>query len=290
MRYETTENLSQLYFENFSEFIEKISESFVSKPNYNAMASLKNRSFSHVSSLAEAQKLATKGWPEGREKFKALADKLDITSHVLQPELYFDTTGDYGYDMARVMSGEPESVMSYFETEDMRESSNGPIVKIVVNVVASAMVEVPLLIAKGSAIMALIDALETAGKRVELKAIYRIGSNFNSRLIHHIEIPLKNLDYHAQYDQICYALAHPSFMRGFCFQALSTMGIDGKKSAEFNCGSFTDYARNNDKKPADTDIYISGAYGLDVQWQKLEAAEAWIKAQLELLGVTLDNA
>jgi len=277
-----------LSFDSFTEAIEKVD--LINSPAINRHTLYGGKldsSFFGVSSVAEAKKLATLGWPEGRDKFRAIADSINVESHILKPEIVYDVVGDGGFDMGRVLAGVPESTMDWRETETQLANPNGQIIKILFNTVTSGMVSTKVIETRGAAVLALVDALESAGKRVELDALYYIGASYGvkAKKAHKIIVPLKKLDYAVQQDQIIYALAHPSFMRVYMFSLLAMAGPNGHKSASLTCGSFgteRDY-------PLEADIVISSGYGLDGQWSSVANAKAWLVETLHTFGVRLDT-
>ena len=279
--------IETLSFDSFTEAIEKapINNSPAIK-RHTLYGSKLDASFFGVSSINEASKLASQGWPEGRAKFNAIAEAINVQSHILKPEIVYDVTGDGGYDMARVIEGIPECAMDWRETETKEANANGRIIKIVFNCVTSGMVSTKIIETRGAAVMALIDALEQSGRRVELDIVYYIGtSNTRINKVHKISVPLKTLDHAAQVDQIIYALAHPSFMRVFMFSLLSLAGKNGYDSADRTCGSFGKEAQY----PLEADIVIGSGYGLDSQWRSVENAKAWLIETLHSFGVKLDT-
>lgn len=282
MKFDDSNPIETLSFENYTEAIDIAYKACDKFPKGKRNLDY-GFSFTHAYSVDHAYKMASEGWPEGYQLFKAIADRIEVASHVMKPETFFDTTGDYGFDMGRVMSGEPENILNVYETEDI--SNNGPIISIGVNVVASGVIESSVLIRRGAAILALIDALEQSGKRIELDALYYIGSNNFRGIGHKLIVPLKRPDFAAQPDQIAFALAHPAFMRIFMFSALALAGAHGYSSAGSACGSFA----NRMPEPINYDLWIPAAIGWDAQWLDNDSAVAWITAQLAKFGVTLSE-
>jgi len=279
--------IDTLSFDSYTEAIEAVRNMDAEKNEWRKRSMGLSRHFEGVSSFSEAMQLAFGGWPEGKNRIKALVDKLDIQSHIVKPAIFFDVVGDGGFDMGRVLTGVPENMMDWRETEIEQKSPTGDIVRIVFNCVASGMVSTDVLEKRGAAVLALVDALETAGKRVELDVIYYIGASGKSEAgkVIKIIVPVKRADFAAQIDQIAFALVHPAFMRVFMFSLLSLCGQNGKASAATSCGHFGAESRY----PIEADIYIDKAYGLDSNFESAQSITQWIKNTLHKFGIRLDT-
>lgn len=221
----------------------------------------------------KAIKLAHEGWPEGHSQVRRFADRLDVSGRVAKPEVFYDVTGDAGIDMGRFMQGEPECFMDWRETETPIESHNrGKIVQIVFNFSASAGVTADVLCRRGASCMALIDALETAGRRVELIGQIATHEYF-------IEIPLKDAIYQPQEDQIAYALVAPAFFRRLGFSLIAQCGPEGAECARGGYGMPSNHPTG--------DIYFPAAIWGQSEWSSDRLAMEWIERILKEQGVEL---
>lgn len=233
--------------------------------------------FRQTNNIAEAFKLADNGWSKGRKDVKLLVDKLELDLQVRKPEFIFDVTGDYGFDMGKVMSGEPENIISQIETDELISNANGPIVRMLVNCAISAGVSQDIFTRRGAAIHALVDLLEASGKRVELTTIWHCTSPNVT-----LWIPLKAADEALQTDQLAFALSHPSFVRRLCFVSHAQMDL---RSAQSLCGFPADI-----KNPeAISDIYIQKMHLDEAQWSSVANMEKWITDKLHSLGIKLEG-
>jgi hypothetical protein len=219
--------------------------------------------------------LAEKGWPEGRDMMAAFASKLDVSGMVAKPEIVYDVIGNGGIDMGRYMTGEPECMIDWLETDvPLHERIGGKIIHIVVNMAASAGISANIMQRRGAAVMALVDALEQAGKRVDITLV-ECCAEFQ------ISIPIKSAEYQPQADQIAFALVHPAMLRRIGFSLTAQCGEGGLNCAKGHYG----VPSNNPHG----DLYIPSAYYGDDQWSSDTKALAWVKQILTEQGVTLET-
>lgn len=215
----------------------------------------------------EAQALALTGWNSGRNAITALADKLNIASHVALPEVFFDVTGEGGFDVGRALSGEPEFMMDWCDSQDMAENPGQKTVHIIINVTFSAAISEKIIRARGAAIMALIEALDAAGKIVSVDCIFAEERGVG------VYIPVKAQGDMLQRDQIAFAVAHASFSRRFGHAITGTGIMPGTPSG---------IAKT-------CDMYIPEAMLGAEQWKTEASCVKWITAKLAEFGVELSK-
>jgi hypothetical protein len=271
-----------LLFDTYAEFIRACDASKASQ-GANLGFAPDNTGFNWYASKTypEAYKLASEGWKSGADKLRLQLDKIDVSSYVKKPETAFDVYGDYGFDMGKVMSGEPECMMTLQESEELADSSDGPIIKMVVNTVLSASIPVEVVMRRGAAICAIIDALETSGKQVELTMV--CSAWCGSQCFTHI-VPLKNPGEPLQIDQIAFSIGHPSIERRFNFIALNL--FDAWSITTHSYGSPCDI---QESAIAEVDIYFPQMHGSEEQWQSVEACQEWIKARIHDFGIKFEG-
>lgn len=244
--------------------------------------------FRGTRTYAEAHALATTGWPEGRAKLEKLAADIVTPSRVARPECVFDVTGEGGCDVGRAMSGHPECVFDWRDSDQTVESQNGPIVRIAFNTAVRADVKTAAIQYRGAAVLALIDALEAAGRRVEL-VIEKVNSVYrDDPRVFRISIPLKSTDFQAQPDQIAFALVHPSMNRRMMLSLTRRCGAMGRLSAAHAYGGTTKY------RPEGYDIWIPRLEPDDVtdvvpHFGSQADAQQWVFARLAESGVTVNQ-
>jgi hypothetical protein len=258
------------YFDNYTEFIEAAD----SKPDTFKHSSYFGRSGNYwmgndVSSYQDALNLARLGWTAGRNQVSAIAEQINLAGHVRKPDIMFDVTGDGGFDMGKVISGEPESMMYFQDTEV--EHTHGKIIRMLVNTTISGGLDESVYRARGAAIVALVDCLESAGYRLDIAATFCEESVHSDGVF----VPIKKSDEHLQIDQVAFALAHPSFPRCFAHQVIGHGIRPGDPQWLIS--------------KQEIDIYIPMMHLYEKQWQTPTSTAAWIKNYLKEYGVSLDT-
>jgi len=112
-------------------------------------------------------------------------------------------------------AGVPEDM---FVPLDDGAANSKPIVRIAVNVVCSAWVDPQDIINRGAAVVALIDKIQSEGRRVELIAFCHIAGRRNDRLI--MAVTVKRPEEPIDMDRVAFALAHPSMLRRCFFRVV----------------------------------------------------------------------
>lgn len=250
----------RFYFDNYSEFLEYA----VAHPNHISTAKYYDDwAGNDAPTYEKALEYARKGWTSGRRAIRAITDTLNVAGKVHKAEIQYDVVGDC-WDMGRVVSGMPESAMYWEDTEVLQE--HGKLIHIIVNTTVSSGINEKHIRARGSAILAMVEALETAGKRVSITMVFTEGDSGA-----HVEVPIKQLDEQIQDDLVAFAVAHPAFSRRFG-HAVTGRGI----------------YPGNPKNP-ECDIYIPMMMWGEEQWTSEEKTLDWIKGYLEKYGVTYEG-
>lgn len=184
--------------------------------------------FYGTSSLPEAAALARKGWPQGAERVQAIraeiASSITAITNARVQSIGYDVAGDY-IDIGRYLSGEPECFGTRFDDP----SAAKPVVKVSVNTAVSAGVSQEAIFARGAAILAAIDVIESTGKRVELWAVN--GSlACDGKKAHETYVLVKSADQHLDCDRLAFALCHASTHRRLCFSVFEKYGITAGSS------------------------------------------------------------
>ena len=115
---------------------------------------------------------AKSGWKDGAQKIQASLDILN--SHIQSKRFKTQVRAAYTQpgvlNIGRYVSGHPKPYMQKQQIEDETgDNKSGKIINIVFNMSASAGITGAEMFNKGATIAALIELLERAGKRVELK-------------------------------------------------------------------------------------------------------------------------
>jgi hypothetical protein len=175
------------------------------------------KEWSGTDTFEDAIKLARNGWDEGIneiQKYSAeLSEELIGLLHI--PEVHYDVVGDQ-LDIGRFVNDEPEQFMTLVPAEIEREPM---LLKMGVNFAASQGVPQKTMITRGAAVVALIDALEKHGKRVQVDAISTAFDLFSYGDTFGIEtrVRLKEFGDPLQLANLVYVLAHPSAHRRLAF-------------------------------------------------------------------------
>ena len=211
-------------YESFDDFIRHITDD--SLPTWKgARASEDEPSrWSGNVTVAEAVKLASFGWKEGREQMSTELDMAhNATSFERLPSFEYDVAG-YMPNIPLYVSGCPSHMMSPLGNEQ----SMGRVVEFKVNISASASFDAEQLMRRGASILSLVDKLEDAGMSCAITACeYTNASSGKGNFL--IEFPLKRAGQPMDIDRCAYCLVHPSMLRKLCFveQELEPRAEDG---------------------------------------------------------------
>jgi hypothetical protein len=160
----------------------------------------------------EALGLLENGWPEGLNQiafhnYKVRpvqpSESLDFTAH-------FDVCGD-SVDVGRYLSGEPECMIDHRMKIVPKQ---GRVIKMLVNVAASSMIDRDSMFRRGAVALRILDALEGSGYRCEVTC----GSVFRGATSYHASTVVKEADQPLDLDRMAFFLAHPSIERRLFFR------------------------------------------------------------------------
>jgi hypothetical protein len=239
-----------------------------------------NAEFFGTETMAETLTRARDGWAEGAEKCKKLAEALfeEISRKVEKPVPVQDVEGEE-FDVGALLAGEPEH-WTRWENERSGSTSMGRLLTVVYNGSELGHVMADAMAAKGAVTVALIEALELAGFRVELVLSY---GTYSDRKILEQYIQVKKPSQPPDLSRLAVALADPSAFRRLCFSSRMTQGTDeDKRTWDPN------ESRSHDVEFGG-DIYIGTRSGgiEDCHWSDEKDARAWVLARLQEQGVKL---
>lgn len=232
--------------------------------------------WSGSASFQEAWDLARFGWPDGRKLIDALTSQVEhLTADlVTRPTVAFDVTGDC-VDVGRFLSGEPECMM-HFEQEEIQGA--GRVVRVRIDVAASAAVDPKDMMKRGAAALALVDCLENAGRSCEI--VFTCCTEVGNSRIDNI-VMLKEAGAPVEMDSLAFAIAHPSSLRRIGFAAWEHEN-EGLRDA---CGiPHGGYGKAVAPKHCPAEIIVPSMYGLNGG-----ALLKWIEQQLKENGVTVEE-
>jgi hypothetical protein len=267
----------KIEFDSWGEFIDQ-----GCKPSANPNRSESERSsrssdssWTGTKTFNDAVKLARDGWAEGEAIVQSMSASITnkVTDLVEREHVTYDVEG-IGLDVAAYVNGEPEC-WQRFET-DTTESIGTKHVRLVFNCSVSGSVSTDTILAKGAAVVSLVQALEFAGIRVEVTALARCGTNNYGSGRHEIRVPVKAADQDLDMGRITFALAHPSMIR--------RMGFAVTESTPESCKVMAIRPGTTDDEG---DIYVDSSRYSDSQWRSSETATQWILDRLKEQGIHL---
>lgn len=214
-------------FETLSDFLDYV---IVPAPASVEGTSRDEGDFYGPTGFDETVKLARTGWREGAEQSQAIRALVDEvvadTTRVRSTSYGYDVNGEF-LDVGRYLSGEPEC---FGLTVPSGESTSSPVVKIVVNLAASAAISTRSIFARGAAVLAAIDILEGSGRRVEVWVAK--GGYVRGRHKKYIDIRVcvKRADHPLDSDRLAFLLCHASCLRRLFFAAQERCGYSATKT------------------------------------------------------------
>ena len=216
-------------FETFSEFLDFVSQTPANCPGY---TSRNDGQFYGGESFDGTLHLAKGGWAEGAERVQAIRATVDsvvqdtIRSH--NADIGWDVTGEF-LDVGRLLSGEPECFGLRVQGGDSGEK---PVVKIVVNLAASAAVGSEEIFQRGAAIVAAIDILEGTGRRVEVWVAKggKISKGRGQGSTLDIRCLVKPANQPIDIDRLAFACCHSGCLRRLFFSAQEQYGVSSTRT------------------------------------------------------------
>jgi hypothetical protein len=289
-------------FESFTEFLDFVNDESIegmtpleqqvsrASANDKVRRDFQNAHWHGTPTWEAAMELALKGWPEGVTKLEKIRAPMieKLMPVILKPEIQYELVGTGGLDMGRVMSGMPDPFMEWQDSETPVFGSGRQLVRIVLNCAVSAGVDSDVIVSRGAAVAALVDALEAAGRRVSV-VIAEAVSNFNRGENVTIMLLLKRPDAPLSIDTLTFAFAHPSMLRRLMFAAQERLpDADIRRDYGFQRGGY--YGMPTDLKPEEHgDIYLGAMRYGDPNFNSPEAARTWVLETLKAQGVIFDE-
>lgn len=236
--------------------------------------------------------LAEKGWEQGAAAMQreGAATFDAIASLVLKPQAIYTEEPSIEVDAMRALSGESDYWVAIHR--DLKRGASSNIIRMVVNITASAGVPTEVIMAKGTMVAALAMLMEYAGVSVEIVAF--LGASERDEYRHpdkgrgkalEVYTTIKNAGEALNPMSIAFALAHPAALRRFGFACmeeipnqdfLDAIGIPG-------CYGFACEASH----PGD--IYIPSAKAGFREWADTGLARKWVMEIMKEQGLVLSN-
>ena len=170
--------------------------------------------FYGVSTMDEAYALAENGWPAGVEQIVA---GLDIAARSAM-----GVTFSQGLDVAGERPSIPDylaGVPDHMVAAVPHWAAQARVVKIVINRAASSGIEGKAMIARGIALLSIVDELEIKGRSCEIWVVFHNEhQSHTDTMIHRIKV--KEAGERMELDRMAFVLAHPAFHRALKFRLM----------------------------------------------------------------------
>lgn len=227
-----------------------------------------------------AVRLAREGWPEGLELIAPVLARVDeLVAHAMpEPQPVYDVVGD-APDVGAYLAGVPENMLTQEEAEGRHR-----LVRLLVNVSASWGVSSATIRARGTLACALADALERAGYRCEIFAVFSTDTRDGKHRSFTVRTLLKRAEEPLCMDRIVFALVHPAFMRRILFRIVEQIPDEDFRESFIGNGG---YGRPASIVGDKGDVVISEMYGHD--WTAERIAEE-VARYLAEVGVHMEGA
>lgn len=230
--------------------------------------------FTGTRDFAAALDLARNGWPEGAAQVKAVAASIreKLSGSLTERQIAEWSVTGADVDVGRFVIGEPECMIDF-----VPDTVHAPakFLRMTVNFMAACGIPAEEIIRKGAAAVALIDALESSGYRVEVDGV--VANGFSD--IHKTVIRLKNAGEPCEIDRLAFAIAHPSTFRRLFFSYMETLPANWRAALHVPGG----YGHVRQLSAED-----AGDINIEALRFGTEAASAeWILGQLRGQGIAL---
>jgi hypothetical protein len=235
--------------------------------------------FTKTDSFASALTLGRFGWPEGTRRVQDIRERIEgkLLTRITRQEMEHNVTG-CTVDVGRYCDGIPDNMLEFTEEQGIGTR----IIKIAFNAGYSGSTSEDQINTWGAAIVALVDAFEYAGTRVELDAIVDINGNGASNMRHTINV--KRATDALDIDRVSFVAAHPSFLRRITFGVMEGESPEARSAFNINNG----YGYCHECPAIDgVDVLIQDP-GHNGQLREINRAIAWIEKTLKENGVEIE--
>jgi hypothetical protein len=228
-----------------------------------------DRAWCGTESIGEALAIADKGWPEGMERVRDISlpvmDSIASSTEAVRGRWRWDVQGA-DYDVGTYLAGVPECWL------DRSAIKTKPLITISANIVSSWAIPKEALEMRGAAVVALTQALQTAGYAVRVYAIEGMLPRPGKRNVWHRVCLTDDKGGPLDMDRLLFALAHPSAARQLGYAL-------GCNAAGVSTGDIGWPSDNQNTMPPDewaSDIYLHAPYISDTRWNDKESVTKWV--------------
>lgn len=237
-----------------------------------------SKSFTGTASFDEAVTLAF-GWKEGIEKFADMRVKFAPKGQKMRREVQMREAGPGVLNMGNYLAGHPQP---YAVNVDSQQAARGKgkIVRLEVSLFVSGGTSNDAIERRGGAVTALADALEKAGRRVEIYGNICVSNGTRSgapRL--NFRIRIKAAHEKMSLPTVAFVMGHPSLYRRLGFAALEVH----PKGTDFGAFNYYGYTAEPDAVPGAVKVpsLHLGTFMSNPNTEK------WVRDTLEAEGVSL---
>lgn len=237
-----------------------------------------------------AERLAREGWASGLERVNSISEALGtvVGQYIKKVEFHYDVAGST-VDVGRYLSGEPECMMEFHE--EVRRSNSGRIVNVTVDIGMAGVIGSDVIFNRGAAVVALVDALETAGLVAEINLAISNGYKYThpGQKPFYFLVPLKKAGEALEMDRLAYALCHKAMYRRhiFCWQESQTNEIRKQMGVSDTYGSSSYHYPP--ELVEDGEIVVPSLGYNEAPFRTQQSAIAWVLEHLRTLGVLIEE-
>jgi len=208
-------------------------------------------------------------WDEGAAQVTAMRAQLNLGIERFRSESYRSAQLPGAVSMADYIARRPKPVIARRRTDE-KAKGHGKVVRIVVNPSASAAIDGEVIMRRGAAVMALAEAIEKRGGRVEILMRYGVTSGDTQG---QYETVIKRAGVALNLNTVAFAMAHPSMLRRLMFRAMeNTPHV--MRMTKGGYGSPWNPPTN------EGEVYLPAMRGGDSRWQSADAATEWVNTYL----------
>lgn len=231
--------------------------------------------FHSLPSFEDAASLAF-NWPEGVKRMSKIRANIAMGKQ-WRKVMYRRPNMPGSLIMGDFIAGHPEPYAAIRrKPADTARKGMGPVVKVFVNVACSSAISATSLEARGSAVLAMVDAIESAGYAAEVV----VGSHSRkSGKTYDYRITVKRASDKLNVNSVAFAIGNPDTFRRFIF---------GAREAEFGIWNATPIEWLDIPSDAIHVGCMNTEYGH--LWETPEQSRQWIVDQLATQGIAVELA
>ena len=231
----------------------------------------------------ETVRLAREGWPEGRENVEALAATIresiaNTSMGSFERAQVLSSVAGSMVNVPAFIAGVPEAMFTWEPVE-----IDSPIVHVVIESSTSAVISAEFYSTRGSAVCALIDLLESSGRRCEVTLVDSIWAD--GVYCADIRTTLKRPGDPLLIDSLAMAIAHPAYFRRIGFAHIEDLPNGMARKVTHSA-----YGQPTGTRFDRGDVYIPVMHIGDREWANQLGARAWVMNRLRECGVEIEGA